>query len=140
MKLLALLVTLTVTVLPGQSWTNLDGASLTANAYSNGLGTITPSLGTIWSSTVVRVGSKFKGRIAGLDPKDEAHVGAGARVTVEGTPRAVWLEAGCSALVRNTAPLVPGAGGGSVSYWVRVHLPGGGIATVAPSTAQLFTP
>ena len=47
------------------------------------------------------------------------------------------MAAGCAALIANTAPMAPGAGGGAGIYYIRVNLPGG--ATAAPASRSDVT-
>lgn len=140
MKWIALLLPFVLSVGPSETWTNLDGVRLDVSHASGGSATIAPSLGSPWSKTQVRCLNGFKGVVDGLDATDTVVVHSGARAHIEGTPFEVTLSAGCAALIVNTAPTAPGAGGGAGIYYIRVHLPGGAMAAVPSSTSVLFTP
>ena len=142
MKLIHLLLAATATVQPGQSWTNLDGATLRLSPMSPANARISPSIGWAGSKTLVEFGANSIGWVRDLDHNDNVTVGAGAQVRITGEPRSVWLEAGCVCWVNNPGQLagVPGGPPIVVGNPVTVYLPNGGMSNVAAGTSWVFRP
>lgn len=148
MKLLAALIALTVTVAPGQSWTNLDGVRVRVRPASTGTvkltGPVSPGGLTPWGSgsTTARFLPGSKADCLGLDWFDFAYVSAGATAHIVGMPHEVTLEAGSKALIRCEMPTWP-AGFPQHALLpapIRVNLPNGSVSILQPGQSWYFTP
>lgn len=107
MKVIALILAAigTLTLSPGQQWTNGDSVSVDVFASSPGAARMFPKSGNPFSAT--RVYGRMHGEVNGIDANDTVTLWHGSRVRVRGTGGLVRIGSKCRVEIHNTGTAGP---------------------------------